>query len=271
MKSILLLIALLISAANVDAAKPSKEKVKADATAGSKWHGKKVGFLGDSMTDPRRGRGQEHWWSYLRQLIGIEDYVFARSGYRWDKMLPLAEQMRDSVGTDLAAIFIWCGTNDFNGNKPIGEFFTEATEVVNVNGQDMPRKHRVWNYTEDTYTGSINRTLRFLKENYPDTQIYIMTPIHRGFASFNEKNVQQDEDYANALGLYIEDYVDMLKLAAAYWSVPVIDLYGESGIYPNLRSNDDMIAKPDTDRLHPSEAGHYRVARIIQDRLPDPW
>jgi hypothetical protein len=107
----------------------------------------------------------------------------------------------------------------------------------------------------------------YLKNNFPQQQIIIMTPIHRGYAKFNEKNVQPDENYSNAQGLYLDAYVDALKLAASYWAVPVIDLYATSGLYPMAESHLQYFHKKDTDRLHPNALGDYRLAKTIQYQL----
>ena len=59
-----------------------------------------------------------------------------------------------------------------------------------------------------------------------------MTPLHRGYAKFGDKNVQPPENYANRFGLYIDDYVECIKQAGKIWSCPVIDLFNDSGLYP---------------------------------------
>ena len=241
--------------------------ISASAQTVTSWDGKRVGFLGDSMTDPSNKAASHKYCAVLERDLGIKAQVFARSGFMWDKMLDKAVELRDSLGDDVDAIFIFCGTNDFNHNRPIGEFYSEATVETNVNGQMTPRRHRVWSQDPATLAGSMNRALFFLKSNYPDIPIFIMTPIHRGYAKFGDKNVQPDEDFANGLGLYIEDYVAEIKRGAMYWSIPVIDLYGESGILPNLRSNDVFISNEETDRLHPSDAGHERIAKMLKLRL----
>ncbi len=237
------------------------------AAAQSQWAGKRVAFLGDSMTDPRNSAADTKYWDVMRAEMGIEPFVFARSGYQWDGIYKKAVEMKDSLGSDVDAIIIWAGTNDYNHGKPIGEFFSESTATVNYNGQQVERKHREWLYNDSTFTGNINRVMQFLKSNYPDKQIVIMTPIHRGYARFSSKNVQPDEDYANELGLYIEDYVDVLRKASGYWAVPLVDMFVLSGIYPNLPSNDAYVGKVDTDRLHPGNAGHRRIARTLMRQL----
>lgn len=237
------------------------------AQIASQWSGKSVAYLGDSMTDPRNSSANVKYWNVLEDEMGIKPYVFARSGYEWKRLLSKAEEMRDSVGDKINAVIIWCGTNDFNHNVPLGEFFSERMDSVNHNGKMKLRKHRSLEMNDSTFAGNINRVMSYLKENFPDRQVIIMTPIHRGYANFSEKNVQPDENYANDLGLYIEDYVHMLRQAADVWAVPLIDMYSLSGIYPNFDSNIRYISKKDTDRLHPNNEGHRRIARTMQAQL----
>lgn len=233
----------------------------------SQWAGKNVAYLGDSMTDPNNSSADVKYWNVLEEEMGMKPYVFARSGYEWKRLLSKAQEMHESVGDKIDAVIIWCGTNDFNHNVPLGEFFSERLDSVNHNGVMKLRKHRALEMNDSTFAGTINQVMSFLKENYPDRQVIIMTPIHRGYANFSEKNVQPDEYYANDLGLYIEDYVRMLRQAADVWAVPLIDMYSLSGIYPNYDSNTRYISKKDTDRLHPNNEGHRRIARTMETQL----
>lgn len=232
------------------------------------WNGKRIAFLGDSMTDPANTSSQLKYWNYLDSLMGIRPAVFARSGFRWDGIYRKAVELHDSISpSELDAIFIWAGTNDWNGSVPPGSFYTETLDSVSVNGQRAMRLHRHTSMTDSTFCGNINRTLAYLKTHYPTQLIVVMTPIHRGYARFSARNEQPSEEWSNAHGLFIDDYVNLLMRGARLWSVPVIDLFGESGIMPDIDSNTPFIHDPESDRLHPSDIGHYRIARIIQSRL----
>ena len=44
----------------------------------------------------------------------------------------------------------------------------------------------------------------------------------------------------------------------------VVDLFADSGILPNLRSQDPFIHNVNSDRLHPSTKGHKIVADAVE-------
>ena len=233
----------------------------------SQWKGKRVGILGDSMSAPTTSPERKRFYSYLSETLGIIPIVYACPGFQWKDMQGFAKSMWKDHGDDVDAIMIWAGTNDYNASRPIGEFFTENIEDVNVNGKIVQRKHRTRVMADSTFCGSINLVMSFLKENYPDQQIIILTPLHRGFAQFSHDNIQPDEMYANGEGLYIYDYVDALKRAGEVWSVPVIDLFSISGFYPLYESYNGYIQNNITDRLHPDKNGHRRLAETLRYQL----
>jgi lysophospholipase L1-like esterase len=233
----------------------------------SQWNGKRAGYLGDSMTDPNSKATTKFYYQYLKEWLNIDHAVYARSGYQWSDIYKMAEKLFAEKANAVDAIFIWAGTNDYNHSIPLGEFFTETTKETNHNGKTVTRKYRTAVMSDSTFCGRVNRVLSFLKEKFPTKQIIILTPIHRGYATFSSTNVQPDENYANGQGLYLDTYVERLKQAGNIWSVPVIDLYASSGLYPNLDSQVQYISKSDTDRLHPSADGHLRIAKTIQYQL----
>ncbi|GGA74781.1 hypothetical protein GCM10008015_14310 [Flavobacterium palustre] len=240
---------------------------EAEKTLQSQWQSKRVAFLGDSMTDKRRVGTTYVYWEYLNELLGIESLVYGISGNQWNHIYKQAEKLQAEKGTDLDAIIIFAGTNDYMHGTPIGEFFTETTAQTNFNGKEVTRKYRTPIFNDTTFCGRINKAMSYLKNNFPEQQIIIMTPIHRGYAKFNDKNVQPDENFCNEQGLYIDSYVEVLKQAASYWAVPLIDLHSTSGLFPMAESHLQYFHKKDTDRLHPNALGDYRLAKTIQYQL----
>lgn len=238
-----------------------------EKTLHSQWLGKRVAFLGDSMTDKRRIGTTCVYWEYLNELLGIEPFVYGISGNQWNDIYKQAVKLQEEKKTNVDAILIFAGTNDYNNSIPLGDFFSETTKQTNVNGKEVMRKYRTPILNDSTFCGRINKAMSYLKNNNPQQQIIIMTPIHRGFAKFNEKNVQPDENYSNGQGLYIDSYIEVLKQAASYWAVPLIDLHSLSGLFPLADAQSQYFHKKETDLLHPNALGHYRLAKTIQYNL----
>jgi len=238
-----------------------------EKTPNSQWQGKRVAYLGDSMTDKRRVGTTCVYWEYLSELLGNDPSVYGISGNQWDGVYRQALTLHEEKGTAVDAIFIFAGTNDYSHGTPIGKFFTETIRQTNHNGASVALKYRTPIFNDSTFCGRINKVMSYLKNNYPQQQIIILTPIHRGFAQFSDKNVQPDENYANELGLYVDTYIDVLKQAASYWAVPLIDLYSTSGLYPLADAQSQYFNNKETDRLHPNAVGDYRLAKTIQYQL----
>ena len=265
----LLLLAGMNTYAQQSAPKPTPKVIITtdEKTPNSQWQGKRVAYLGDSMTDKRRVGTTCVYWEYLCELMGITPSVYGISGNQWDGVYRQALKLHEEKGTVVDAIFIFAGTNDYSHGTPIGKFFTETIRQTNHNGASVALKYRTPIFNDSTFCGRINKVMSYLKNNYPQQQIVILTPIHRGFAQFSDKNVQPDENYANELGLYVDTYIDVLKQAASYWAVPLIDLYSTSGLYPLADAQSQYFNNKETDRLHPNAVGDYRLAKTIQYQL----
>lgn len=262
--------ALLLAAGYAGYAQQVVPKVKVAAneiTPDSQWRGKRVAFLGDSMTDLHRVGTTCVYWEYLSELLGIKPLVYGINGDQWNGIYKQAVKLYEEKGTDVDAILIFAGTNDYNHGIQIGEFFSETTKQVNVNGNQVTRKYRTPIMNDSTFCGRMNKVMTYLKNNFPQQQIILMTPIHRGYAKFGGNNVQPDENYCNGQGLYFDAYIDALKKAASYWAVPLIDLYSLSGLFPLADAQVQYFHDKETDRLHPNAEGDYRLAKTIQYQL----
>ncbi len=103
-------------------AKKKQEEPK-QLTIQNQWYGKRVAYLGDSITDERQTTTQKVYWQYLEELLGIVPTVYGISGNQWHQVIPQAERMIEKQGQEVDAIFIFMGTNDFNACVPIGEWY----------------------------------------------------------------------------------------------------------------------------------------------------
>ena len=228
---------------------------------------KKVLFLGDSITDRHHVGCTKNYWGYLGDWYGFNPLVYGINGQQMSDIPAQADKYRSEYPEQPDVVFVFAGTNDFNGNVPLGEWYSLSEEKVNKDGREVVLKKREFIFDRGTFRGRINMTMKHLREVFPGARIVLLTPIHRGYAKFGEGNVQPDESYANTRGLFIDDYVAAVKEAGNVWAVKVVDINAASGLYPNARSQDAFIHRPDTDRLHPSSAGHERIAEAISHEV----
>lgn len=247
--------------------------LQAQPLLSSQWNGARVAFLGDSITDARQiGTTNDVYWHMLETILGIKPYVYGISGHRMNQIIGQGERLELEHGQDLDAIIVFIGTNDYNGSVPLGEWYSYSYEKTLVSNRlegrgELVRRHRELVYDDATFRGRANTTVRWLKTHYPDKQIIFLTPIHRGFATFGEGNVQPPESFSNACGLFIEDYIRAVREIADVWAVPVIDLSSISGLYPLLDEQAHYFRNAETDRLHPNTQGHLRMAWALAYQL----
>jgi len=232
------------------------------------WRGRSVVFLGDSITDKCHVGCETNYWGFLAERMGFTAHVYGVNGNQISHISGQLDKARAELGEEVDAIFIFIGTNDYNAGVPLGAWFDACEAEVNKNGKPTRLKKRDFSFDGATVRGRLNRALAKVKREYPKSQVVLMTPIHRGFATFGPTNVQPDERYANKVGYFIDDMVAEIRRAGELWSVPVIDLYAESGLLPRESEYGFYMAKPGTtDMLHPSTAGHERLARVIEAKL----
>ncbi|MGN0827983.1 MAG: SGNH/GDSL hydrolase family protein [Kiritimatiellia bacterium] len=233
-------------------------------TGGEQWKGAKVAFLGDSITDPNTlGAGTPTFVGYLKETLEIEPSVYAVSGHHWTHLMGQIDRLEQS-GTEPDAVIIFCGTNDYAANAPLGEWFTlELGKATRFGAITSPSIKRTLCLDMKTFRGRINAVLLRLRKRYPEAQVVILTPIHRAFFQCSPTNIQPDENYPNSLGLFLEDYVQVLREASDRWSVPVIDLYARSGLSPMVEEQGRFFRNGKTDRLHPNAKGHRQMGKLI--------
>ena len=247
------------------------EKEKTFKALQHPWKGKRVAYFGDSITDPRVSASKVKYWGFLQDWLGITPYVYAISGRQWNDIPRQADKLQAEHGNDFDAILIFMGTNDYNAGVPLGEWYSETVDsvraAVHKPSEVVARRHRHFLMDNNTLRGRINIAMSKLKQMYPTKQIVLMTPIHRAFFGSSDKNIQPDESYENVRGIFFDEYVKAIKEAGNVWAVPVIDLNSLSGLFPLYDAGAQMFNKPKTDRLHPNDAGHERMAKTIMYQL----
>ena len=207
--------------------------------------GLKINFLGDSITE---GHGcssvEKQFTSLIAAQYGAVTRSYGIGGTRLAKQTKPSDNPRHDLDfpsrvaemdPDADLIVVFGGTNDFgHGDAPFGEFSDR---------------------TADTFCGALHVLYTALLEKYPDKQIMVMTPLHRS-----------SENIPNMHGKILAEYVDMIRKAAEYYSLPVLDLWAVSGIQPAVPV---MKEKYMPDGLHPNDAGHViltnKIAKFIEN------
>lgn len=214
-----------------------------------KLQGKKVNFLGDSITEGHGVSCHENvYHQVMKREYGLaEARNYGVGGSRFARQIAMTEERHDrdfcmralEMDPDADVVVVFGGTNDFgHGDAPIGTF--EDREP-------------------NTFYGACHFLFRYLIETYPDAVIAVCTPLHRT----NEDCPKGDGRKAYHYGS-LKDYVAIIREVAEYYSLPVIDLFANSGIQPNVEV---MREKFMPDGLHPNDAGHERMAHIIGNFL----
>ena len=206
--------------------------------------GKKIAFLGDSITEGCGTTSIENtFWNVLARRTGAECYGYGIGGTRIAPQRNLAEgevdrfyaTRVDSMIPDAAVVVVFGGTNDFgHGDAPFG---------------------RIDDTDERTFCGAYHHLCRKLITRYPEAQLVIMTPTHRDSEDNGPYNEWGVRLYSNLRG-----YVDAILEIAAFYSIPVLDLYRVSGIQSRVP---ELKERYIPDGLHPNDAGHVRIAEKL--------
>ncbi len=236
--------------------------------------GKTLCFLGDSITFGVGVKAGERYFDILEKEIGFKAYGFGVDGAKYINLYSQAQKMHEMLDKNIDAIFIFAGTNDYNGSTPIGDWYDYSQEeIIRLKNNDgstaktETRKLRTFNFDTNTFKGSINTLLSYLKRNYADKQIILMTPLHRAYAEFSENNIQYDEMHSNHAGLFMEDYLEAIHEAAQIWATELIDLHSVSGLFPLYDEHAKYFANSASDRLHPGKEGHRKIAKVLFRKL----
>ena len=207
--------------------------------------GKKIAFLGDSITEGVGVSDREHcrYDNRLKEAYGLSAvYNYGISGTRIaHQRMPSSNPRQDlyfcaraqDLARDADVIVIFGGTNDYgHGDAPFGKI-----------GDDTPA----------TFCGAVEYLLSVLGVTYPAAQLVFMTPARR-WGDECARAEKGDE------GLPLLAYVDVIKEICARHGVPCVDLYRTMGINPN---NEDERERFAPDALHFNDAGHARLAECL--------
>ncbi|HIG5431242.1 SGNH/GDSL hydrolase family protein [Klebsiella pneumoniae] len=192
------------------------------------WQGKGIGFLGDSITNTG---------NYIAPLLSrtgmrqIANYGVPGQGVR-----TMADSLNATTIDAMDFISILGGTNDYGGNRRLGTIADARAD---------------YDYTTvKSFYYDVFFVLNKIYTLKPTVRVMFSTPMKRG--AFESQPVYPA---ANSAGFTLPQYVQAIREVCALFSVPVCDLFAESGI--NLYN----LSLYTGDNLHPNAAGGELIAR----------
>lgn len=204
------------------------------------FSGKKIACLGDSITAAANLEGEEGYLSYaypsvLKEMLGAEEvYNLGIGGssigrYWSDAFVERYQQIPED--TDI--IIVMGGTND--------GFCLSEKEFGSL------AERKPW-----TFCGDLDELMRGLKENYPDADIFFVTPLPNILQDY----LTRERDYL----LPQKNLSDVILTLSAAYGFRVIDLYNSN----ILDSHDaDIVADYMPDGVHANKAGYRILAEHI--------
>ncbi len=210
---------------------------------------KKITFLGDSVTSggtTSNGKQAFSYVDYLKDYLGAEITNKGLSGSvitegnienQTQSFVSRSNQIQDQ---DFVTIF--GGINDFWFNSPLGSMRDSSDNV-------------------ETFYGALKFLVENLSKKNPNAHFLFVTPLKE--CKEGAPHTYEDNNkfvlYKNRAGFTEEDYVNAIKEVAAYYSVPVLDLFNSSNMNPYIESQRQYFA----DDLHPNQLGAQRLALLI--------
>lgn len=209
--------------------------------------GKKINFLGDSITEGVGASCIENvYLNVLKREEGLAEArnygisatrIARQSNYKTEGLVAYVDRYMD-MDDDADVIVVFGGTNDYgHGDAKIGE------------PSDL---------CPNTFYGALNLLIDGLITKYPTATIVFMTPLQRSespnIARYNLTRYGND----------LIDYVNIIKERCEYYSIPVLDLYSMAGVHP---ANEVSRKTFCPDGLHPNDAGNAKIARLLGNFL----
>lgn len=209
--------------------------------------GKKINFLGDSITEGIIGisNNKNTFISRIADLTGAECRNYGVSGTKIQQMIFQYEneaknesfiQRVDRMDPDADVIIVFGGTNDWGeGDAPLGTMSDR-----------------------DPYTfyGACHLLFEKLINKYPNSEILVLTPLHR-----RRENVPEADGLRHINNdAILEDYVKIIREVAEYYSLPLLDLWKIGKFQPSVPMLKEKFMP---DGLHPNDDGHGIIANRI--------
>lgn len=206
-------------------------------SADSVLDGKTMITLGDSIVyyDGHSAGGEtiKGYQGYLRDAgmtvtnVGVAGAAIA---YHPGSYTDIVETAQNTNFSGYDYVMVAGGTNDFGHRmSPIGELNSTP-------------------YDSTTVIGALQIIIEKILTDKKNSRIFLMTPLKRSDLPWNTPN---------GIGKRMGDYADAIRLVGAYYSVPVLDFFNESGL------DDQNMGTLLRDGVHPNNAGYLFVSNKL--------
>lgn len=210
-------------------------------------------FLGDSITE---GTGvsdvdNNRYDNVIKQMYPVKEVCnYGIGGTRFAHQTVPSEKPRFdlcfcgrvyNMNRNADIVVVYGGINDYiHGDAPIG--CPEDT-------------------TPATFWGAVDFLMRTSRDLYPQATVVFMTPAHCYYKEVRDTQVS-DRPMKKPDAMPVSGYISIIEEKAKQYQIPVLNLYNELGIDPNIPEDKEKYT---VDGLHFNDAGH----RIIAQRLGD--
>ncbi|MCP8858141.1 SGNH/GDSL hydrolase family protein [Latilactobacillus fuchuensis] len=192
-------------------------------------------ILGDSITDRRNHYATKWYYDWLAEWQAIPKVTnLGLSGSTIAPPYDPMVQRWQAIPTDTDLLLIYAGVNDFGRDTPLGQFGDQTTA---------------------TFYGALSQLLGRIKRQRPMADCYFISHVMIGTTFFPA---------VNHWGYRQIDYEQAIQKVTTAFAVAHISLYQ----HPELSfANAEQADRLSLDTLHPNDAGHLAIAKVIQLEL----
>lgn len=214
------------------------------------------------------------YWTNGKRVNWLGDSIVA--GYDFDDIVCAEMGLIQQYEYGLNASTISLNANGSDGRDAMCIRYANMTDdcdIVIVSGGTNDWMY-AWapigdinSVANNTFYGAMKTLCEGLISKYPDKVILFTTPIKRAQpftngdgGTYTPDGVETTPNSKNKYGKTLGDYADIIKEVCGYYSIPVLDLYRESGLDPNIQQQKAYFDEIGT---HPNETGRKIMARRV--------
>lgn len=225
----------------------------------SKYFGKEIACLGDSITNGMTPTGQSAaianpWRIQLREIGFLNVRNYGANGRMLSKdkdaevksLVNLVDDVTAFPVKDLDAVTVLIGINDLAQGVPVGEFKDVKLET---------------GYGVDTFYGALQTLFeRLIGRVGTEKPIAIINMLNGG----NEGAKAGAEKLGLSIEEALEAYREAIRVCAKHYGLPVLELQDVVG-FDLLKAEDNTAYSGDL--LHPNQEGHNKIADAVSNFL----